>query len=46
MKIDRISAFQVDLPLVEGAYKWSGGNSVAVFDSTIVRVDTDAGVSG
>ena len=46
MKINRISVFQVDLPLVEGAYKWSGGKSVAVFDSTIVRVDTDAGVSG
>ena len=46
MKINRISAFQVDLPLVEGAYRWSGGNRVSVFDSTIVRVDTDAGISG
>ena len=46
MKIKRISAYQVDLPLAEGPYNWSGGNTVAVFDSTIVRVDTDGGVSG
>ena len=46
MKIMRIAAFQVDLPLHEGSYKWSGGKSVEVFDSTVVRVDTDAGVVG
>ncbi|MCY3779166.1 MAG: mandelate racemase/muconate lactonizing enzyme family protein [Chloroflexi bacterium] len=46
MKITRISAYQVDLPLHEGSYKWSGGKSVEVFDSTIVQVDTDAGISG
>ena len=46
MKITRISVFQVDLPLHEGSYKWSGGKSVEVFDSTVVRIDTDAGVSG
>lgn len=46
MKITRISAYQVDLPLHEGSYKWSGGKSVSVFDSTIVRVDTDSGVVG
>ena len=46
MKIERIAAYQVDLPLHEGSYKWSGGKSVEVFDSTIVRVDTDSGVSG
>ena len=46
MKIVRISAYQVDLPLVEGPYNWSGGNTVTVFDSTLVRVDTDAGVTG
>ena len=41
MKITRITAYQVDLPLVEGSYHWSGGKSVSVFDSTIVRIDTD-----
>ena len=46
MKITRIAAYQVDLPLHEGSYKWSGGKSVDIFDSTIVRVDTDAGISG
>ncbi|HAK54128.1 MAG TPA: mandelate racemase [Acidobacteria bacterium] len=46
MKIARIAAFQVDLPLHEGRYHWSGGNSVEVFDSTIVRVETDTGVIG
>ena len=46
MKITRISVFQVDLPLHEGSYKWSGGKSVEVFDSTVVRIETDAGVQG
>ena len=46
MRIERISVYQVDLPLLEGPYNWSGGNTVAVFDSTIVRVDTDSGLSG
>src|SRR5712692_5422375 len=46
MKITRIRAFQVDLPLHEGAYNWSGGKSVSVFDSTVVEVETDAGVAG
>lgn len=46
MKITRIACYQVDLPLHEGSYKWSGGKSVTVFDSTIVRVETDAGLVG
>ena len=46
MRITRIAAHQVDLPLHEGSYKWSGGKSVTVFDSTVVRVDTDAGLTG
>ena len=46
MKIARIFAHRVELPLVEGSYKWSGGKSVAVFDSTIVGVETDCGVVG
>jgi L-alanine-DL-glutamate epimerase-like enolase superfamily enzyme len=46
MKITRIRAYRVDLPLHEGSYKWSGGKSVTVFDSTIVEVQTDAGVTG
>jgi L-alanine-DL-glutamate epimerase-like enolase superfamily enzyme len=46
MKIKRIAAHRVDLPLYEGSYKWSGGKSVMVFDSTIVAVETDEGVTG
>jgi len=46
MKITKISAYQVDLPLHEGSYNWSGGKSVSVFDSTIVRVETDSGLAG
>ena len=46
MRITKIEAFQVDLPLHEGSYKWSGGKSVGVFDSTVVAVHTDAGVTG
>ncbi len=45
-RISKIEAFQVDLPLHEGTYKWSGGKSVDVFDTTVVAVDTDAGVTG
>jgi L-alanine-DL-glutamate epimerase-like enolase superfamily enzyme len=46
MKIRKITAWAVPLPLHEGSYKWSGGKSVTVFDSTLVRVDTDDGLSG
>ncbi len=46
MKIVRIFAHRVELPLVEGSYKWSGGKSVSVFDSTIVGVETDTGLIG
>jgi L-alanine-DL-glutamate epimerase-like enolase superfamily enzyme len=46
MKITRLRAYQVDLPLHEGSYKWSGGKSVSVFDSTVVQIDTDQGFTG
>jgi cis-L-3-hydroxyproline dehydratase len=46
MKIRRIAAYRVELPLHEGSYRWSGGKSVSVFDSTLVRVETDAGLVG
>ena len=46
MKITRIFAHRVELPLHEGSYKWSGGKSVSVFDSTIVGVETDTGLTG
>jgi cis-L-3-hydroxyproline dehydratase len=46
MRITRISCHRVELPLREGRYSWSGGKSVDVFDSTVVRIDTDAGLTG
>ena len=46
MKISKISVFQVDLPLHEGSYNWAGGKSVKVFDSTVVCVETDEGITG
>jgi len=46
MKITRINVYQVDLPLHEGSYKWSGGKSVEMFDSTVVAIETDAGIIG
>ncbi len=46
MKITRIFAHRVELPLHEGTYRWSGGKSVSVFDSTIVGVETDSGLIG
>ncbi len=46
MKITAIKIYQVDLPLREGRYSWSGGNFMEVFDSTVVAVETDAGITG
>ena len=46
MKITAIKAWQVDLPLKEGRYSWSNGNYVDVFDSTVVGIETDEGITG
>jgi cis-L-3-hydroxyproline dehydratase len=46
MRIRRIAAYRVELPLHEGSYKWSGGKSVDVFDSTLVAVESDTGLVG
>ena len=46
MRITRIVAHRVELPLREGRYNWSGGKSVSVFDSTVVGVETDSGHVG
>lgn len=45
MRISRVSVFRVELSYVHGTYQWSGG-AVTVADSTIVRLDTDEGLSG
>ena len=46
MRITRITAYQVDLPMSDASYRWSGGKSVTIFDSTVVRIETDTGLVG
>jgi len=46
MRITGVTAYRVELPLHEGSYKWSGGNSIDVFDSTVVAISTDEGLTG
>jgi L-alanine-DL-glutamate epimerase-like enolase superfamily enzyme len=46
MRITAIHAYRIELPLREGRYNWSGARSVSVFDSTVVRINTDAGLVG
>jgi len=46
MKITRIFAHRVELPLHEITYNWSGGKSITVFDSTIVGLETSTGLIG
>jgi L-alanine-DL-glutamate epimerase-like enolase superfamily enzyme len=46
MRITGINVYRVELPLHEGSYKWSGGRSVEIFDSTVVELKTDAGIAG
>lgn len=46
MKITAISAHRIELPLKEGRYSWSNDNFVTVFDSTVVALETDAGITG
>jgi hypothetical protein len=44
MKIPRALASSVELPPHEAACHWSGGKAVARFGSTMVEVETDAGL--
>ena len=46
MRISAVRAYRVDLPLKEGSYNWSGGKSVSVFDSTVVVIETEEGITG
>jgi L-alanine-DL-glutamate epimerase-like enolase superfamily enzyme len=46
MKISAIKTYRVELPVREGRYAWSNDNSVDVFDSTVVAIETDAGITG
>ena len=46
MKITRVSAYKVLLPLVDKEYNWADGKGVTEFDSTVVKVETDSGIVG
>lgn len=46
MKIGAIRVYQTDLPLKEGRYAWADGKYVETFDSTVVEVETEDGLSG
>jgi len=46
MKITGIFAYRVELHLIEGNYTWADGKHVNVYDSTVIQVDTDEGITG
>lgn len=46
MKITRIRVFKTALPYVGGEYHWGRGNVIATAWSSVVVLDTDAGLSG
>lgn len=46
MKITNINIYQIDLPLKAGRYSWGDGKYVDVFDSTVVEIETDEGITG
>ncbi len=46
MKITRISVFQLDVPLADGGYQWAKGRRIDVADTTVIRIETDEGISG
>lgn len=46
MRISRITVYQVDLPLADGCYSWAKAKTMTTGDSTVVRLDTDEGLTG
>lgn len=46
MKIKKITQYRVDLPLLEGTYKWARDQQISVFDSNILTIETDTGLVG
>ena len=46
MRITSITVWRIDLPYVGGTYSWAKDKAVSVADSTVIRLDTDEGVSG
>jgi cis-L-3-hydroxyproline dehydratase len=45
-RITRVTAYRLDLPFRDGAYRCSGGRSALGFDSLVVRLETGDGAVG
>ncbi|MEL6284434.1 MAG: mandelate racemase, partial [Pseudomonadota bacterium] len=46
MKITGISVYRTHLPYVGGTYGWGAGNAITTAMTSVVVIDTDAGISG
>ncbi|MEF8876522.1 MAG: enolase C-terminal domain-like protein [Haloarculaceae archaeon] len=46
MEVTELAVYSVDLPIAEGSYDWSGEHSYEAFEATVVRLETDADVTG
>jgi L-alanine-DL-glutamate epimerase-like enolase superfamily enzyme len=46
MEVTELAVYRVDLPIADGSYDWSGEQSYEAFEATVVRLETDAGVTG
>ena len=46
MKITRIRIYCVDLPMINGPYSWGAGQSAECLQTTVVEIETDAGLFG
>ena len=41
LRLTRLTAYSVKLPLFEGSYTWADGKRVTEFDATVVRLETN-----
>ena len=46
MRIIKISVYQVDLPVQDGGFRQSSGRIWRTLDTSIIRIDTDLGITG
>ncbi len=46
MRISKISVFKKDLPYVNGTYAWGRGHAISIASTSVVVIDTVAGISG
>ena len=46
MRISAVTVYRVDLPVAGAAYTFAKGKRLTQVDTTVARVDTDAGLSG